>query len=193
MPIGQEKEAGPGHTRLHPVKERVKHEVREWAVMFVYLWVLLGLFGLHQSIIMSEQHLNFRLQGFALINALILSKVMLVGEGLRFAQGRPDSRPILIILNKSLGFALLFIVFHILESLVVGITHGKSVVESFPEMAGGHLQGIIALGIIVSVSLVPFFAFRELSRVLGSGRLLRLLIEPRRADDSRCAERGNGI
>jgi hypothetical protein len=140
---------------------------------------MFGLFALHQAIVMTQQHLEYRLQGFAIVNALILSKVMLIAEDMHLARGREDSRPILTILNKSLAFALLFIVFHILESIIVGVASGKTIAASFPELAGGQLQGIVSLGIIVSVSLVPFFAFREVSRELGDGRLLRLLMERR--------------
>ncbi len=125
---------------------------------------------------MAEQHQDFRLQGFVIINALILSKVMLVAESMKFTQGGPKSRPVLVIFNKSVAFALLFIVFHVLESIIVGVAHGKTIAASFPELAGGHLQGIIALELIVSVSLVPFFAFREGSRELGEGRLMRILM-----------------
>ena len=171
--------SGPAHSSVQAIKQKVKHEFQEWMVMFVYLWVMFGLFALHQSIIMAEQHLHVRLQGFAIVNALILSKVMLVAEEMHLAQGGQHSRPIMTILTKSLAFALLFIVFHIVESIIVGVVSGKTIAASFPELAGGHLQGIVSLGIIMSVSLVPFFAFREVSRELGEGRLLRLLMERR--------------
>ena len=171
---------GVDPARLRPVKEKIKREIREWIVMFLYLWVTFGLFALHQSIMMAEQHQAYRMQGFAIINALILSKVMLIAENLQLAHGRQDSRPIVVILVRSLAFALLFIAFHVLEGVIVGVAHGKTLSESVPAMAGGHLEGIIWLGIIVSVSLVPFFAFREVSRDLGEDRLLRLLVERRR-------------
>ncbi len=179
MQLERKEESGSLRTRRERLKQQIKHEAREWAVMFAYLWLLFGLFGLHQSIIMSQQHLDFRMQGFAVINALILSKVMLVGEGLQFAQGRPEARPIVTILKKSLAFALLFMAFHVLESIVVGLAHGKQLAESFPALAGGGFRGIVSLGVIVSVSLIPFFAIRELSRDLGKGQLSRLLLEPR--------------
>jgi hypothetical protein len=99
------------------------------------------------------------------------------------ARGRPDSHPILIILKKSFAFALLLIGFHILESITVGVAHGKAIGASFPELAGGRLLDIIALGVIVSVCLVPFFAFREVSRELGEGRLWRLLVSRRGRSD----------
>jgi hypothetical protein len=179
MTSEQGNESGPAPSRVQAVKQKIKHEVKEWIVMFLYLWVMFGLFALHQSIIMAEQHQDYRLQGFAIVNALILSKVMLVAEGMHLARGRKDSRPIVVILSRSLAFALLFIVFHVVESIIVGVASGKTIAASFPELAGGHLSGIVSLGVIVSVSLVPFFAFREVSRELGEGRLLRLLMAPR--------------
>lgn len=169
--------SSPADSRRQIAKQKVKHELQEWTAMFVYLWVMFGLFALHQSILLAQEHQNFRLQGFALINALVLSKIMLLAEGLRFAQGGPQSRPIATIVKKSLAFALLLIVFHVVESIIVGVASGKTVAASFPELAGGHLKGIVSLAIIMSVSLVPFFAFREVSRELGEGRLLRLLFE----------------
>jgi hypothetical protein len=175
--------SGPAHSRVQAVKQKVKHEIQEWIVMFVYLWLMFGLFELHQSILMSEEHLSFRFQGFAVVNALILSKVMLVAEGLHLERGWQHSRQIMTILGKSLFFALLFIVFHIVESVIVGVVSGKTIAASFPVLAGGRLQGIVSLGFIMSVSLVPFFAFREVSRELGEDRLLRLLFERRRRID----------
>jgi hypothetical protein len=163
--------------------QRVKHEAQEWAVMFLYLWVVFGLFALHESILKAQEHQDYRIQGFAILNALILSKVMLVGEGLQLARGRRDSRPILVIFNKSLAFAVLFIVFHILESIIVGVAHGETIAASFPQVAGGRLLDIIALGVIVSVCLVPFFAFREVSHDLGEGRLWQLLVTRRGQSD----------
>jgi hypothetical protein len=69
---------------------------------------------------------------------------MLVAEDMRLARGRQDSRPIVVTLNESLGFALLLIVFHVLESTIVGVVSGKTIAASFLVMAGGDLQGIIA-------------------------------------------------
>jgi len=181
MTSGQGNGSGPARPHVQAVKQKIKHEVQEWIVMFFYLWLMFGLFALHQSIIMAEQHQDYRLQGFAIVNALILSKVMLVAEGMHLAGGRQDSRPVVVILSKSLAFALLFIGFHIVERIIVGVASGKTIAASFPELAGGHLAGIVSLGVIVSVSLVPFFAFREVSRELGEGRLLRLLMAPRGA------------
>jgi hypothetical protein len=173
----------PALSRLQRITRKLKHEVEEWMVMFLYLWVIFTLFVLHESILRAQQHQDFKLHGFAIINALILSKVMLVGEDLRLARRRLDSRPILVILKQSFAFALLFIGFHVLEGTIVGVVHGKTIAASIPDLAGGRLLDIIALGFIASVCLIPFFAFREVSRDLGEHRLWRLLVSRRERND----------
>ena len=51
-------------------RDRLVHEVARFGLMFVYLWVVFGLFVLHERIIRGQMGLGFQAQGFALINAL---------------------------------------------------------------------------------------------------------------------------
>jgi hypothetical protein len=46
---------------------------------------------------------------------------------------------------------------------------GETVVESIPKIGGGSPLGLVIAGLIITVALIPFFAFRELSRVMGKG------------------------
>jgi hypothetical protein len=115
-------------------------------------------------------------QGFALINALALAKVVLVAEyfhvGDKF-KNRPLIYPILF---KSAVFAVILLCFHIIEETLIGILHGKTFSQSIPKIADGTLQGILMIGIIMFVVLTPFFAFRELGRAIGTEQLRSLLL-----------------
>jgi RND family efflux transporter MFP subunit len=53
--------------------------------------------------------------------------------------------------------------------------HGETLSQSIPSIGGGTLQGILMVGIIMFVVLMPFFAFRELDRVIGTEELRCLL------------------
>ena len=64
------------------LKERVAEEGRRFLVMFLYLWVLFALSALHEKIVLREVGASLPSQGFAFVNALVLAKVMLVGENL---------------------------------------------------------------------------------------------------------------
>ena len=144
--------------------------------MVIYLWLILALFAIHRSIVLAEEHYNYQAQGFAIVNALILAKVMLIGEDLNLGSRFREKPLVYSILYKSLVFAVFFICFHIFEEVVVGMFRGKTVAQSLPAIGGGSLQGIVSVGAIVFVSLIPFFAFREIARVIGKRELWSLLL-----------------
>ena len=77
---------------------------------------------------------------------------------------------------SSLLFGILLIAFQIIEHVIVGLWHGQTMVESIPSVGGGGLTGVIVLGTIVSVTLIPFFALRSLRRLIGGSELYALLL-----------------
>ena len=161
--------------RGRKMMERAVDEVRRFMVMFLYLWVLFGLFALYQRILLRQEGLTFTAQGFALVNALVLAKVMLIAEDLKVGH-RLRSRPLIYpILGESLIFTVVFICFHIVEHVVVGLFKRESIAASIPAIGGGGLAGLVSVGLILFVSLIPFFAFRNISRELGEGQLNAML------------------
>lgn len=159
------------------VRQRVVAETRRFVVMFLYLWVLFGLFVLNERIILRQQGIGFSSQGFAILNALVLAKVMLVAEGLDLGHWFRHRPLIYPILHQSLLFSILFICFHVAEGVMMGLFKSQSVATSVPVIGGGGLAGLITVAVILFVALIPFFAFREVSRALGSDRLNALLFK----------------
>lgn len=158
------------------LKQRVTEELRRFFVMFLYLWVLFGLFILNERIILRQHGISFSSQGFALVNALVLAKVMLVAEDMNLGhwlRGRPLIYPIV---HESFVFAVLFIGFHVVEHVVVGWLKGATVAGSVPAIGGGGFSGLLCVTLILFVALMPFFAFRNVDRALGPGRLRALLV-----------------
>jgi hypothetical protein len=80
-------------------------------------------------------------------------------------------------LFKSLLFAIIFICFHVVENVFVGLWHGRGILESIPGFGGGGIMGLLSVGIIVSFALIPFFAFTEISRIIGSAELQALMFK----------------
>ena len=85
--------------------------------------------------------LGYQPQGFALINALVLAKVMLVAEDLKLDRGMRAQPIAVAALAEAFLFAIVFIVFHVLESLVVGLLHGSTLAGSIPAFGGRRLCG----------------------------------------------------
>jgi hypothetical protein len=172
---GVAKAGGLDERKPNP-KERVVHKLKQFVAIFLYLWVLLALFDLHRTIILAEHHLNYPAQGFAIVNALVMAKVILIAEALHLGSRFRDKPLIYSILYKSFAFSVALIGFHIFERLLVGVLSGRTIAQSFPAMGGGSLKEIVSIGTIVFVALIPFFAFREVSRVIGPRELWSLLL-----------------
>ena len=64
--------------------------------------------------------------------------------------------------------------FDVVEEVVLGAFNGKTLIESVPHIGGSPL-GLIYIMIIISVALIPFFAFREIGRVIGEQYLREIL------------------
>lgn len=114
-------------------------------------------------------------QGFAFINALLLAKVMLVFEDLdlrRWLERRPLIYPILF---ETSVLTILFLCFHVAEKTVEGLLRGKTLAASLPQIGGGGFIGLVSVATILFVALIPFFAFRNLKRALGSDRMNELV------------------
>jgi hypothetical protein len=124
--------------------------------------------------LLREHDLSYRL-GFALVNALVLGKILYIFERLHVGSRFEQKAPVYSILFKSGVFAIILLVFDILEEGIVGLIHGKTFAQSISDLGGGTLSGLLLIAIITSVSLIPFFLFKEIGRALG-GRQLQLLL-----------------
>lgn len=174
--IGSDSRMGESTRTL---RRRVVDEMRRFLVMFLYLWVLFGLFVLNERIILRQHGISFSSQGFALINALVLAKVMLVAEDInlgRWLHGKPLIYPIL---HEAFVFAILFICFHIIEHVAVGLFQRETIAASIPAIGGGGFAGLVCVALILFFALIPFFAFRDVGRELGPGRLNAMLFNKR--------------
>jgi hypothetical protein len=157
-------------------------EIRKLLYIFIYFWVLFTLFSLHKALVLHDEYPIYH-QGFALINALALAKVALVGEEFHLGD-RLRNRPLVYpIIFKSAVFAVLLFCSHAIEEIVIGVLHGKTLSGSIPDLGGGTLQGMFMIALIMFVVLIPFFAFRELEQAIGAQEFRSLLFgrKPNRA------------
>ena len=161
--------------RWHDLKERGIDEFRKFLIMFAYLWAVFALFLLNEAVILRKTDINFLAQGFALINAAVLAKVMMLADALKMGR-RFDHLPMIYpIAYKSALFAVVFIVFHGIEEIVVAMIASKPVAASIPAIGGGTWMGVALIWAILASSLLPFFALREIAALMGEGRLWALM------------------
>ena len=167
----------PAH-RKKSLRARALEELRKFLMIFSYLWLVFFVFLVHEWVVLASNNIGFRFYGLAVLNALVLSKIMLIAEALRFADGLKNKPLIYPIAFKSVSFSALLMVSYIVEEIVVGLFHGMVIAESFPKVGGGGLAGVLTVGGILCIALVPFFAFREIARAIGEAEFRSLMLGP---------------
>ena len=90
-----------------------------------------------------------------MINAFIFAKVLLIGEHFRLGTRFKDKPLIYLVLHKCFIFTLVLICFYIAESVLVGLWHGDTVVDSLPPILGGSLKGLLSVSVICFAVLLP--------------------------------------
>ena len=65
----------------------------------------------------------------------------------------------------------------ILEEVLVGVFHHKSIAESIPTLGGGGVEGALLVGLMVFIVLIPFFSFMEIARAIGEDELLSIIFK----------------
>lgn len=153
------------------LKERALEELKAYWIIALYLWLFLGMFTVYRRLVLAETGVAYLHYGIAVVEALIIAKVVLVGRLIGLGR-RFDDQPLIVpLLWKSLLFGLLVMAFGIVEHLVGGWIHRQGLTGGLREIADTGIYEIGARTVMLMVALVPFFAFWELGRVLGMDKL----------------------
>ena len=137
---------------------------------------LIGLFSVFKSLVLNKQNLIYH-EGFVIINAWLLAKVVLIAEFFQAADNLKHKPLVYPIVFKSAVFCAILMCFYITEEMLIGIWHGKTVAGSFPDIGVGGWKGILVVGFILFVGLISFFVYRELARVLGKDEMHSLIFK----------------
>jgi hypothetical protein len=163
----------------HNLKERFIIEVKRFLGMTTYLWVLFTLFGIHEYLVLQHYEIRYTFYGLAIANAVVLGKIMLIAEDLHLGERFKEKPLIYPIVYKSIVFAIVFMLCYVIEEVLVGVIKGRTLAESIPKVGGGSPIGILSVAVIIAVALIPFFAYREIGRVIGEGALHALIFTRR--------------
>lgn len=168
-----------GHAGARSLKERALEEFKIYWAITLYLWLFLGSFTIYRRLILAETGVPYLHYGIALVEAMIIAKVVLIGRIFGFTR-RYDHLPLIVpVIYKSLLFAALVLAFGVLEKTVDGLVHHDGVWSGLQQVAEVGPYELGARTLMLTVALVPMCAFSELGRVLGTSRLVSLFFGER--------------
>ena len=171
-----------GHEARASLRERAIEEFKIYWIVAFYLWLFLGSFTVYRRLVVAETGTAYLHYGIAVIEALVIAKVILIGGMFGFTR-RFDDRPLIVpVLYKSILFC------HPRAAVRRGRAPRRRVVPQAgpggwstrrsPALGGYELGARV---LMLFVAFVPFFAFGEIGRVLGPQKLAAMFFGKREA------------
>ena len=146
------------------LKKKAIHEGQEFVGISLYLAFFFCAVVTYSTVLLGKFQVSYFSYGSALINALVIAKVILIGEFARLGK-KHEARPLVLsALYKAFLFTLLVFSFHLVEEVIKQLLHGETIASAFHDM---RLDALVCRSLVVFCTFIPLFAFRELQRVLG--------------------------
>jgi len=163
------------------LKKKIFHEMVEYWINVAYLTLVFAAFTQYRRFVLAAYDITYTNYGVALIEALILAKVIMIGAVFRLGRGLEQKPLIYPTLLKTVVFSLFVGVFTLIEHGIKGLWRGKGLAGGLVDLLGKGHHELLAGCLVTFVAFIPFFAFRELGRVLGEDKI-RVLFFRRRND-----------
>ena len=150
----------------HPERrEKIKHELREMLELFLYLAFFFCAFAIYDMLLLRQFSIKeYWSIGFALINAAVITKVIMIGEYAKLGKRYEHKSLLISAVWKAFVFALLVFVFHLVEEVIKRLIHGADLSKASTNIRFEQFAG---RAIIVFCVFIPLFAWREFRRVMG--------------------------
>jgi hypothetical protein len=163
------------------LKQKLVHELSEYALNVIYLTLFFGVFAVARRLTLSHFGIYVDDYFVALIKALVIGKVIMIAAFLNISK-KFEGKPLIIpVLYKVLFFILFVILFDVVEELIKGSIHTHSFSTAFEEMLHHHFSKMWLGGLLmVTLSFVPFFMLKELSRIMGREQFIKLFFRDRK-------------
>jgi len=163
-------------------KEKLKHELKEMLVLSGYLFFFFCALMIYKQLLLSRyqvpEYWDF---GFAIINALVITKVIMIGQYAKLGKRHEGKAIIVAAVWKAFLFGLLVFVFHVIEEVVKRLIHGADVEKA---SRGIRFEEFGGRAVVVFCTFIPLFIFLEMRRVMGEESFLGLIFKRHATSDS---------
>jgi hypothetical protein len=154
-------------------KQKLKHELIEMLVLFLYLALFFCALATYSMLLLHQYHVEYLTFAFALINALVITKVIMLGEYAKLGRRHENKALAVSIAWKAIVFGLLVFAFHVLEEGIKRLIHGADITRASRDIRFDELAG---RAIVIFCAFIPLFAFREFRRVMGEEEFRKLVL-----------------
>ena len=161
------------------LRTRASEELKRYAIISAYLFVCFSVVMLYDTSQSPARQASWAALAVALGKALVVGKFILIGEALK--PGTRLGAPTLLhrVAWRSLGLLVVLILLKLIEELVIGLVHGKTVAMIAGELGGQSWLTLLGPVLLMLLVLIPLVTATEIDRALGDGGLKKLLVDRR--------------
>jgi len=162
------------------LKVKIFRGITTYWVYVLYLTLVFAAFTQYRRLILADVGVIYTDYWIALIKAIIFARVIMLGDVLKLGGGLYEKPLIVATLVKTIVFTLMVGAFTVIEHGIRGLWSGTGFLGGLADfLAKGH-QELLANVLIVFAAFIPFFALREIGRVIGGeGKLVALFFKRR--------------
>jgi hypothetical protein len=155
------------NSKAADLKQKAVHEFKQFVAIFLYLAFFFCSVATYRMLLLNNFHDSSFNYLAGLINALVVAKIILIGEYAHLGK-KYERKPLLLSsVYKALLFGLLVFGFHIIEDMAKRLLHGENMAGAFHNV---HIDDLLGRTLVIFCTFVPFFALREVRRVLGEDK-----------------------
>lgn len=162
-------------------KQKAVREIVRYWINVLYLAIFFGVFGWYRRLILAHYEIEYLKYGAAIVEAMVLAKVIMVGDVLGLGRGLFKDKPLIYpTLYQSIVFSFFVGIFAVIEGTLRGLWKGQGWGGWLVEIRDGGKYEFLARCLMVFIVFIPYFAFKELASTLGEGKLGKLFLRNRR-------------
>lgn len=159
------------------LKENISHELHLVFFYTLFFAIFLLALSFYKSLILDEFGIDYFHSGYNLVEALILAKIVVIGQHFKLGERFIDKPLIIPTLYKTVIFTLFVFAFSILERIIEGTLIKKETIHKvFENLMSSGIYSILAKTFVLFLMFLLFFAILETGRVVGMDKLVHLFI-----------------
>ena len=164
-------------------KNALLEGVEEYLFNFVYMAIFFSAIVVYRRLVLAEYGIELNDYFVGVIKALVIAKVVMIGAFLKISH-KFENKPLIIpIMFKAILFTLWVALFDIIETLIRAIINNGTKSDIYTDVMNHLSPAWLGSLLLIFLSFIPFFAFKELSRVLGAKKTQELFIYGKKSNE----------
>lgn len=159
-----------GTTSKKQIKQLIRKELQIYLMYTAFLTLLFSAFLSYDRILLGKISSFYLPYGYCFIRALIMAKVIMIGQALKLGERFAKAPLIVPVLYKTIVFCIFMFILLMVEEVIRGLIRGDSIEQTYL-LFSARLTIFFAQLAIMFFTFILFFSVLGISRVLGEGVL----------------------